>query len=550
MLFVFFRKSSASWLMNLLNNNQSLMINSSNQDQTIRDKTNRDWAPENLIVDPFLQLKHLNFPLNPIFEQNEKKISFQSDKSEIFKDPDALQQIEGVFDQKIRDSKILEIKRNKLNKLFKLNKIHKSKIIRKEIRAMSPQELSNYLLAVYKLHYEGIIDDLSLLHLSCEHYAHNHSRFLPWHRALLLYYEMLLRLMVKDVVLPYWDWSLDSEDIKNSHIMKIWPISSLNINELDSKNDKNFISLKNLLFEQAKLSKTSDSTENNENSKKIKSPKSISESQLNDMADKLSNYIPSLYKMYGCWNVNTPSSHCLKRSTNFDVLYDTEKIFKMIERPFDQFASAFETVPHAIVHLVIGGSNESKEVTPGDMAMLYSCNDPIFFLHHAYCDYIWQTQQQKQLTKALKENLESNESFRHSVFEKLENDSNYDDLNKKLQKTGDSTQNLIKMIDKLPIDVIYDLIEDITLNEYTDDPDEVLFPFNMTVKDVWKSNVYYEPYKINYKTGSKIAPKNHKKKEVKELPESFIKRHRYNKRKVRRMERMVNERETIWDNLI
>lgn len=306
-----------------------------------------------------------------------------------------------------------------INKKLDDYKIHKKdvsefdyEIVRKELRDCSPEEIQEYKQAVLRVRENGIIDDLSRLHTECEKYAHNSIRFLPWHRAFLLYFENILKVVNnKKITIPYWDWAIDAESPESSYAIKeVWP--------------------------------------------------------LND-SDK-------------CFLVNFPNQHCVKRAEHFDYFYDVEQLKRIIKLPFSKFANYFELVPHAIVHMKIGG-------TDGDMAMLYSCNDPIFFHHHSFCDYIWQIEQEQS------ENI------------------------------------------------------------YSGDPDEILFPFGIKVKDVWKSNVYYKPYRINYRTGKKIKKRNKNKKSRKneEIAEYFIERHGYDVKNVRKIERYLTNNmrflERLWN---
>jgi len=50
---------------------------------------------------------------------------------------------------------------------------------------------------------------------------------------------------------------------------------------------------------------------------------------------------------------------------------------------YDSFRTSCESTLHPIIHDSIGG----------DMAQMYSCNDPIFWLHHAFMDRMWQSWQ-------------------------------------------------------------------------------------------------------------------------------------------------------------
>lgn len=582
-------------------------FNQQNEGTNVNQITETTPMPSNIVQGPFFQLKHLNFPLNPL---SKSENVFKHDISEV--NP-------ANFDrrdfQKSKNIDFMESRTSHANsqKDFYPNEyrnfgerpqeFHSNQkgrnIIRKELRALSLKELSNYLLAVYKLHKEGLIDDLSLLHLACEHYSHNNPRFLPWHRAFLLYYEMLLKLMVKDVILPYWDWSLDAQNVKKSMALTIWPTQKEKVQK-----EKFIIKdiFKALIKQKEKDKKSKDIHEKTSNTVKkepdeaIKNKKNPTNSsdhikdQINSFKEELNilkHSIPKEFKKEMCWKVNIPKPHCLTRSGSFDFLYETARIKKMIQEPFEQFASPFELVPHAIVHLVIGGLETETHI--GDMAMLYSCNDPLFFLHHSYCDYIWQAQQYRQRVEKLRKMIQNGHEITKKIKKKIKNKlkgwekENKQKDQKKKEKKNEKEQNNTKDVDfKESIKKIKNKIEKIglgifikedlfrepdflyeilsnnqfpdliaeELSDYTGDPNEQLFPFNITVRDVWESNVFYEPYKINYHFDTNEKKTSKKPKKVKEIHESFIKRHKYDKRKVRRMERKINERETVWDRII
>ncbi|EHY65959.1 hypothetical protein NERG_00655 [Nematocida ausubeli] len=88
-----------------------------------------------------------------------------------------------------------------------------------------------------------------------------------------------------------------------------------------------------------------------------------------------------------CFLVHEPTTHCLQRtqSTKIDPFYDAVEISTVINKKnsFYDFTIELELIPHALVHLNIGGKY-------GDMAYMQSTNDPIFWHHHAYVEYIWE----------------------------------------------------------------------------------------------------------------------------------------------------------------
>ncbi|KGG52309.1 hypothetical protein DI09_18p150 [Mitosporidium daphniae] len=94
---------------------------------------------------------------------------------------------------------------------------------------------------------------------------------------------------------------------------------------------------------------------------------------------------------YANWNVSIPQTHCLARSFNGGTKISSfvaPVILALIisqSNDFDAFRQAIESTPHAAPHINIGG----------DMRTMYSPNDPLFYLHHAYVDKVWYSFQLK-----------------------------------------------------------------------------------------------------------------------------------------------------------
>ena len=55
-------------------------------------------------------------------------------------------------------------------------------------------------------------------HYEANSHAHGNSRFLPWHRMYLKELETRFQMFHECVTLPYWDWTLDSDDENNAHV--------------------------------------------------------------------------------------------------------------------------------------------------------------------------------------------------------------------------------------------------------------------------------------------------------------------------------------------
>ncbi|KAG0439305.1 Tyrosinase ustQ [Dictyocoela muelleri] len=211
------------------------------------------------------------------------------------------------------------------------------------------------------------------------------------------------------------------------------------------------------------------------------------------------------YFKIDCFEVNYPNTHCVKRSESPDNNYNKQQINRLLKRN-KEFESILELVPHALVHLNIGGKD-------GDMSQMYSTNDPIFWVHHSMIDYIWDLKQNNML---LGDNYEIDEKFVK--------------FNKKNQKKKKLKKKRQK---KLKEKYLF----------YDGDMNEILFPFNMKVKDVLDNEtcqVKYIPYNPINTQMIEIVPR---------LSDKYIKRHGYDLRKTRYYEKIMNNEDTIWDRI-
>jgi ASC-1-like (ASCH) protein len=92
------------------------------------------------------------------------------------------------------------------------------------------------------------------------------------------------------------------------------------------------------------------------------------------------------------WRPYYPQPHCLQRKykygDNLGAFNSIEAINKVVinSKDYDSFRSRLETVLHPTPHVNIGG----------DMSTMHSPNDPLFWSHHAYIDYIWVQYQRKR----------------------------------------------------------------------------------------------------------------------------------------------------------
>lgn len=173
-------------------------------------------------------------------------------------------------------------------------------------------------------------EDLARIHTQFVVEAHGGSFFLPWHRMFILLFENLLREINPSVSVPYWNWAMDAED---PAVSRIW--------------DRAGGSVRNG-FGQA-------------------------------------DCIP--FGPFANMQTSHTTPHCVQRgfvsyeSGSMMQLDNWFTIQALIGRdiPFARFAAALEST-HGSPHVGIGG----------DMAVLGTApNDPMFFLHHGFVDYIY-----------------------------------------------------------------------------------------------------------------------------------------------------------------
>eukprot|EP00051_Salpingoeca_urceolata_P017573 m.241086 g.241086 ORF g.241086 m.241086 type:complete len:2387 (+) comp18994_c0_seq2:73-7233(+) len=83
---------------------------------------------------------------------------------------------------------------------------------RKEVRDLTPDEVSAFTDAVVALHASGAWAQFTNIHLSHVPVAHGNPAFWPWHREYLRQLEQALREVSGrcDLTVPYWDWTIDA----------------------------------------------------------------------------------------------------------------------------------------------------------------------------------------------------------------------------------------------------------------------------------------------------------------------------------------------------
>jgi hypothetical protein len=161
----------------------------------------------------------------------------------------------------------------------------------------------------------------------------NHDRppFFLWHREYVYQYEQALRSIDPSVSLPYWDWTVASQ---------------------------------------------------NPGAAELFLPR-----YFGGNGDPATNCVTT--GVAAGWEGYANNNGCLRRCTDWSALYSPEGVNGLISSAttFAQLQRAIEPGPHGAVHLQMGGRC-------GDFGTMASANDPIFFVHHAMVDKIWWKWQQ------------------------------------------------------------------------------------------------------------------------------------------------------------
>ncbi|KAK0388453.1 hypothetical protein NLU13_4697 [Sarocladium strictum] len=232
-------------------------------------------------------------------------------------------------------------------------------LIRKEWRSLSRDEKKNYLEAFQcfidspsHLGMNGsLYDDFSWAHNLVAHSNHGKAPFLTWHRRFISVYETTLRKSCgyKGAV-PFWDWSLDWEDLPSSQIFD---------SELGFGGD------------------------GDPKAERIGYAHCVTNSPFKNMKPQ--------------WRGPVYEPHCLTRSFNEDDwighFLNPESLAEILSKPtYKEFFLALELRAHDIIPTGV----------QGDFMAFTAPNDPIFYLHHTQLDrlwWLWQARDKKTRTK-------------------------------------------------------------------------------------------------------------------------------------------------------
>uniref|UniRef100_A0A0N4X7Y7 Tyrosinase_Cu-bd domain-containing protein n=1 Tax=Haemonchus placei TaxID=6290 RepID=A0A0N4X7Y7_HAEPC len=213
---------------------------------------------------------------------------------------------------------------------------------RKEYRMMTDDERNRWHRALATLKANGEYDRMSRQHfdVGVGSGAHSGPGFLPWHREYLKRFEIALRMVDPSVSIPYWDSVLDSYlPDPRDSIL----FSNLFAGETDFYG--------NVVQGPFAYWRT------------LEGRSLINENQVNNVVaqDTIENVLAYTAPMMGC--------------------------------PYPNNYGAIEYI-HSNVHLWIGGDMKPPST---------SANEPVFFMHHAFVDYLWELWRQLKQPRWLRE---------------------------------------------------------------------------------------------------------------------------------------------------
>lgn len=82
--------------------------------------------------------------------------------------------------------------------------------VRTNYRNLTDGERNRFVQALYHVKSTGLVDQFAEIHdRHFFHGIHRSSHFLPWHREMLLRFEHALQVHQSDIMIPYWDSTVD-----------------------------------------------------------------------------------------------------------------------------------------------------------------------------------------------------------------------------------------------------------------------------------------------------------------------------------------------------
>lgn len=229
----------------------------------------------------------------------------------------------------------LGVERALNSSLFRCQGIRK----RRDIRSLTQQQLQKWQKAILNQFLTAnsatvsFWDSMTQLHGKYSIEAHSTPYFLPWHRLFLLVLENRIRQSgLPNFALPYWDWTVDSAD---PALSKVWDAS--------------------VVGGAKKSNSSGDGTP-------------IPDGPFKGIKARFTQ--PHLVRR----NFNSG------KAGGMDVLPSANVLQEIINTPKFATFTAMLQLSHNSMHRAVGADMADSDTSP---------NDPVFYLHHGFIDYIY-----------------------------------------------------------------------------------------------------------------------------------------------------------------
>ncbi len=255
-------------------------------------------------------------------------------------------------------------------------------IIRKNVRSLADDERKVYVNALLELKKKGVYDKYVHWHhqvmvpsvhpyepvdANYRNRAHRGPAFLPWHREFLMQVEGDLRTIDPTIAIPYWNWTEDAGTPDPGSAL-IWRDDFMGGNGLASDHSR----------------VQTGSFAHKNNRWPVPAYPELPE--------------PGLKRAFGTLTPTLPTPEDLNFAMN-EVFYDTPNYNA---GPFTiGFRNRLEgfVTPRGDNRVKNAGSQLHNRVhvwVGGNMTLMTSPDDPVFFLHHCFIDKVWSDWQELQ----------------------------------------------------------------------------------------------------------------------------------------------------------
>jgi len=234
--------------------------------------------------------------------------------------------------------------------------------IRPNIYDINDAELKELIHAVRKLKEMGIYDDFVRRHyaiMTDGSQIHTFPTFLPWHRVFILEFEQALQIVSLGLRLAFWNWAADAAAGKDA---PLW----------QTEGPRTF------------FGGDGDSTDQRVTTGPCADWRILTQTNSQWLTYRSGH---GLLRALGRGEPTLPQPDQLRRVLNVTPYdcppwYMTSDISRSFRNALEGWGPAAPQL-HNQVHVWIGGVMKTEP----------SPNDPVFFLHHAFVDYVWATWQ-------------------------------------------------------------------------------------------------------------------------------------------------------------